>query len=179
MAVLRSQGLLPAKLILHFSAMTLSLPLHIEILRLIAHPIGLSVFPLIDVPLCGTASLVLMSLLLLGHFRQCSTLTRSPLDRPNLTESQLEWVHRAVMPDTQGLARLKRLPTLVRERSNRAQRVHGKSSPNTRKPEEIQPNSPHQAIRGRLLRPSRGATPSTYGKQIALPVETRQRRVSQ
>lgn len=68
MAVFRSQRLVSAKLVLHFSTMTLSLPLHIEILRLVMHAIWLSVFPLIDVSLRSIASLILMSFLVLSHF---------------------------------------------------------------------------------------------------------------
>ena len=67
-AVFGGQGLVPAKLVLHFSTVTLSLPFDLEIFRFLVHAVWFSVFPLIDISICGVTSLVLMSLLLLSHF---------------------------------------------------------------------------------------------------------------
>lgn len=50
--VFSSQRLVPAKLILDFPTMALTLPLDVEFFRLFMYPVWLPLFPLVDISMC-------------------------------------------------------------------------------------------------------------------------------
>lgn len=67
MTVLRSQGLVPTKLILDSSTVALSLPFDVELVIVLVDTVWLAEFPLVFLPVCAVTSLVLVSLPLFRH----------------------------------------------------------------------------------------------------------------
>ena len=61
MAVLRRERLLSAELVLHFAAVALAFPFHVEVLVVGVDAVGLVVFPFVFFAVRGGASLVLVS----------------------------------------------------------------------------------------------------------------------